>query len=187
MFLRKKHQNERRGTIERLYGAIVAQARNPVFYAQLNAPDTVEGRFDLVVLHLFLVNERLASLGDEGKVAAQELLDFFFEDMDGALREIGIGDLAVPKKMRSLAEAYLGRSAAYQAALSVRDRDALAAAISKNIYGSEAASGEARTLAHYAERSADALKQAPVAAFFEGQPPFPDPQERIAQESADNV
>jgi cytochrome b pre-mRNA-processing protein 3 len=181
MFLRKKRQNERRGTIERLYGAIVAQARNPVFYAQLNAPDTVEGRFDLVVLHLFMVNERLGSLGDEGKVLAQEVLDFFFEDMDGALREIGIGDLSVPKKMRSLAEAYLGRSAAYQAALVARDEAALAASLSKNIYGEEAVSAEARALARYAAKAFDALKETPLGLFFSGELPFVSP-EKVASD-----
>jgi cytochrome b pre-mRNA-processing protein 3 len=176
MFLLKKRQNERRGTIERLYGAIVAQARNPYFYAQLKAPDTVEGRFDLVVLHLFLVNERLAALGDEGKTLAQELLDFFFEDMDASLREIGIGDLSVPKKMRSLAEAYLGRSGVYQAALAAADREALAAALSKNIYGGEAATAESRALASYAQDAFDAVKPAPLEAFLAAEPPFPNPQ-----------
>lgn len=183
MFLRKKRQNERRGTIERLYGAIVAQARNPVFYAQLKAPDTVEGRFDLVVLHLFMVNERLAALGDEGKALAQELLDFFFEDMDASLREIGIGDLTVPKKMRSLAEAYLGRSAAYQASLGARDETALAASLSKNIYGEEAVSPEARMLAHYAAKAFDALKEAPLQFFFAGEPLFISP-EKVASHAS---
>jgi cytochrome b pre-mRNA-processing protein 3 len=181
MFLRKKRQNERRGTIERLYGAIVAQARNPVFYTQLNAPDTVEGRFDLVVLHLFMVNERLGSLGDEGKVAAQELLDFFFEDMDASLREIGIGDLSVPKKMRSLAEAYLGRSAAYQAALRTRDEAALAASLAKNVYGEETVSAEAAALARYAAKAFDALKETPLELFFLGELPFTSP-EKVASD-----
>jgi cytochrome b pre-mRNA-processing protein 3 len=180
MFLLKKRPNERRGTIERLYGAIVAQARNPVLYTQMKAPDTVEGRFDLVVLHLFLVNERLASLGEEGRALAQELLDFFFEDMDASLREIGIGDLSVPKKMRSLAEAYLGRTGAYQAALTAADEAALAAALSKNIYSSDTVSPEARALARYVQRSFDAAKPTPLEAFLRGEPVFADPEESAA-------
>jgi cytochrome b pre-mRNA-processing protein 3 len=180
MFLRKKRQNERRGTIERLYGAIVARARNPFFYAQMKAPDTVEGRFDLIVLHLFLANDRLAALGDDGKQLAQELLDFFFEDMDASLREIGIGDLSVPKKMRSLAEAYLGRSAAYQAAIAAGDEGALAAALSKNIYGEDSTTPEAKLLADYAREAANAMKQAPLEAFLAGEPTFPDPLESTA-------
>lgn len=180
MFLLKKRPNERRGTIERLYGAIVAQARNPILYTQMKAPDTVEGRFDLVVLHLFLVNERLAALGEEGGALAQELLDFFFEDMDASLREIGIGDLSVPKKMRSLAEAYLGRTAAYQAALAAADEAALAAALAKNIFGNDAVAPEARRLARYVQTSFDVAKLTPLDAFLAGAPAFADLEESAA-------
>jgi cytochrome b pre-mRNA-processing protein 3 len=179
MFLRKKRQNERRGTIERLYGAIVAQARNPVFYVRMKAPDTVEGRFDLIVLHIFLVNERLASLGDAGKALAQELLDFFFEDMDASLREIGTGDLSVPKKMRSLAEAYLGRSAAYQAALNARDPEALAVSLAKNIYGSDTLLPETRALAAYVAKANEALMRAAPETLLAGEPSFAELEETI--------
>lgn len=134
MFVRKR-QNRRRETIERLYGVIVAQARTPLFYAAWGAPDTIEGRFDVLTLHVWLVNRRLAATGPEGAAWGQELLDLCFEHMDDGLREYGIGDLAVPKKMRSLAEAYLGRAAAYDAALAAGDRVMLAAALSRNIYG----------------------------------------------------
>jgi cytochrome b pre-mRNA-processing protein 3 len=113
----------------------VAQARTPVFYRSHGVPDTLEGRFDMVVLHLFLANRRLAGLGEEGMTLGQELLDFFFADMDASLREIGIGDLAVPKKMKGFAQAYMGRAAAYEAAIDKNDVAALDAAIARNIFG----------------------------------------------------
>src|SRR4051812_22915736 len=85
------------GTIEAIYGMIVAQAREPVFYRTLGVPDTVEGRFDMVLLHLWLVLRRLRE--SEGGVAlSQALFDHFCADMDANLRELGVGDLTVPKR-----------------------------------------------------------------------------------------
>jgi cytochrome b pre-mRNA-processing protein 3 len=172
MFLFKKRDNARRKTIERLYGAIVAQARTPAFYLDFGAPDTVEGRFDVLVLHMHLVNARFAAIGEEGKSLGQELLDYFFEDMDASLREIGIGDLAVPRKMRSLAEAYLGRSAAYGAAIGQDDKPALAAAIARNVLAGSDASG-ASAFARYAVEVADHLKRQPTGDLLAGEIKFP--------------
>lgn len=178
MFSLRKRHDERRGTIERLYGVIVAQARAPVFYADLGVPDTLEGRFDLIVLHLHLVNRRLGRAEARGRELGQELLDFFFEDMDASLREIGIGDLSVPKKMRTLGEAYLGRAAAYDGALAAKDRDQLAAAIARNVYAGASAAGALR-LAHYVLSMESALEHAPDAQVVAGAIIFPDPVEAI--------
>jgi len=87
----------------RLYGSIVAQARLPVFYQELGVPDTLEGRFLVLSLHLFAVLQRLKAEGPRALALAQELTDRFSADMDTVLREIGVGDLSVPKKMRGLA------------------------------------------------------------------------------------
>jgi cytochrome b pre-mRNA-processing protein 3 len=135
MFSNFRRRNQRRETIERLYGVIVAQARLPFFYRDWAVPDTVEGRFDLLVAHLYLVSRRLSQGGEEDRETGQGLLDIFFEDMDTSLREIGIGDLSVPKKMRGLAEAYLGRVAAYDAAMVAADSLALRSALLRNVYG----------------------------------------------------
>lgn len=174
MFPFKKRDSGRRKTIERLYGAIVAQAREPVFYRDLGVPDTVEGRFDFLVLHMHLVSERLAAAGEAGVLLGQELLDRFFEDMDASLREIGIGDLSVPKKMRTLAEAYLGRSASYGPAIAGGDETALAAAIARNVLGSENAE-TAAPLAAYAIENARTLKRQPLEQFMEGHIVFHGP------------
>src|SRR6202020_656983 len=107
-----------RGTIEVIYGMIVTQAREPLFYRDLTVPDTVNGRFDLLVLHLWMVLRRLRLLPG-GPELCQALFDRFCDDMDGNLREMGVGDLAVPKRMQAFGEAFYGRIAAYDLALSL--------------------------------------------------------------------
>jgi cytochrome b pre-mRNA-processing protein 3 len=182
MFLFNKRDSGRRKTIERLYGAIVAQARQPVFYAHLGVPDTVEGRFDLLVLHMHLVNERLSKEGEAGAALGQALLDHFFEDMDASLREIGVGDLTVPKKMRTLAEAYLGRSATYGAAIAKKDKAALAGSIARNILaGADANAGE--PLARYALDAASNLEAQPSGKLLAAEIVFPVPLKATADAS----
>ena len=106
-------RNARPDTISTLYGTIVAQARLPCFYREYSVPDTVNGRFDLLVLHLAIVLDRLAEnsiLRDLG----QAIFDRFCEDMDHNLREMGVGDLAVPKEMQRMGAAFYGRAQAYR-------------------------------------------------------------------------
>ena len=179
MFLFKRRDSARRKTIERLYGAIVAQARRPAFYVDFGVPDTAEGRFDLLVLHLHLANDRLAAAGEDGIAFGQELIDYFFGDMDASLREIGIGDLKVPKKMRTLAEAFLGRSALYGEAIKAGDKAALAKALARNVVGSDdAAAGQA--LAAYAMQAEKGLRLQAPGALFAAEIHFPEPVKAAA-------
>src|SRR5258706_11967496 len=99
-----------------LHDSAVGQARGPALYARMGAPDTVEGRFELLMLHVILLVDRLKGQGERASDVSQALFDVFIRDLDGALREMGVGDLAVPKRMRELAEAFYGRAAAYAAA-----------------------------------------------------------------------
>ena len=94
-------RNPSRGTIEAIYGMIVTQAREPLFYRELGVPDTVNGRFDLLVLHLWMALRRLKSI-EGGAGVSQALFDRFCDDLDANLREMGVGDLAVPKRMQAL-------------------------------------------------------------------------------------
>src|SRR5262245_48094906 len=96
-----------------LYAAAIAQARQPVFYAGLRVPDTVDGRFELVALHVFLILQRLKS-EPEATPFAQALFDTMFADMDRNLREMGVGDLSVGKKVKAMAQGLYGRIAAYE-------------------------------------------------------------------------
>jgi cytochrome b pre-mRNA-processing protein 3 len=118
-------------TIEAIYGMIVAQARLPAFYEQFHVPDTVNGRFDMVLLHLWLVLRRLRA-NTEAAGLSQALLDHFCSDMDANLREMGVGDLSVPKRMLKFAEAFYGRTAAYDSALTAGGSE-LAQALARNI------------------------------------------------------
>jgi cytochrome b pre-mRNA-processing protein 3 len=126
----RKPRSPQRGTIEAIYGMIVAQAREPVFYRDFAVPDTVNGRFDMLLMQLWMALRRLKPIDP---ALAQDVFDHFVSDMDHNLREMGTGDLAVPKKMREFGGAFYGRAAAYDIALAA-GQEALALALSKNIY-----------------------------------------------------
>ena len=172
-----RFRREPRGpdTISVLYGMIVAQARLPCFYRDYAVADTVNGRFDLVVLHLALVLERLAqdpALRDLG----QGVFDRFCQDMDHNLREMGIGDLKVPKEMQRMGEAFYGRAQAYQAALAAADGQILVDAIARNIYaGSPPLPAAAPRLAAYMRVAVGDLQTQDSASLAGGELHFPDP------------
>lgn len=137
-------------TIPVLYGTIVAQARSPIFYTEYAVPDTVNGRFDMIVLHLALLMDRTETEGTELRRVGQDVFDRFCQEMDDNLREMGIGDLKVPKEMQKVAEAFYGRRAAYRAALAQSDDGALAQALIRNVYsGAAERAPQARRLAAY--------------------------------------
>ena len=142
-----------------LYAAIVEQARQPVFYRDLGVPDVLDGRFDLIVLHMTAATRRLAKIGDDAKQIEQGIMGLFFADMDRSLRELGVGDLSVGKKIRNMAEAYYGRSQAYETALTSEDEDPLKEALGRNVYGGTTVGEESLAkLAHYKRALTDALE-----------------------------
>jgi cytochrome b pre-mRNA-processing protein 3 len=163
--LRQKLQRAK-SPAETLYAAIVAAARRPFLYAQLQVPDTVDGRFDMLVLHMFLVLERLQ--GEQHVRLRQELTDEFFKDMDRSLREMGTGDLAVASKVRKMAEAFFGRIKAYG---EVADENALAAALARNVYVVDQ-SDVAHNLAHETTAMRQALADASDADVTQGKLPL---------------
>ncbi len=125
-----------RGRTERsgyeLYGLAVAAARDPYFYAELGVPDTLDGRFDMVGLHAFLLIRRL-STETGGQPIAQAVFDAMFSDMDLNLREMGVGDLSVGRKVRVMWEAFHGRAHAYAEAMKIGP-EALAEALERNLW-----------------------------------------------------
>ena len=126
--LKNKHPE-----VASLYFKIVKQARLPVFYENLGIPDTASGRFDLIALHAFIVMKRLKYIGTDGGKLSQALFDHMFADLDRNLREMGVGDLAVGKKIKKLAAAYYGRVKAYDAALQ-SNNVSLGAALKRNVF-----------------------------------------------------
>lgn len=173
-------RNRRADTISALYGMIVAQARRPCFYQDYAVADTINGRFDLLVLHLALVIERLNR--EPGlKELAQGLFDRFCQDMDDNLREIGIADLKVPKEMRKMGEAFYGRAQAYQAALVAPDNTALVEALVRNIYGGTAPAADVTArLAAYVRETLKDLDVQEAATLEAGKVRLPDPAGRFA-------
>ena len=158
-------------TIAGLYGTIVAQARSPFFYRGYGVPDTVAGRFDMIVLHLVLFLQRLRSESSAAQALGQEVFNLFCRDIDDNFREMGMGDLAVPREMRKVGEAFYGRAAAYEMALAADDA-ALTTALARNIFG-ESADG-ARRLAIYTRA---AVRQLAAQREFSGAGlRFPDPE-----------
>src|SRR5262249_55706515 len=141
MILHLFRRPPRDDTIASLYGTIVAQARAPAFYQTYGVPDTVNGRLEMIVLHAVLLLQRLSAGQRPGASAAvgQAIFDLFCRDMDGNLREMGVGDLAVPRAMRQIGEAFYGRQAAYRSALAAEDRAALFDALARNVFGREGA------------------------------------------------
>jgi cytochrome b pre-mRNA-processing protein 3 len=165
----------RSATISSLYGTIVAQARLPCFYREYGVPDTVNGRFDLLVLHLALVLDRLA---DEPQLRelGQVLFDHFCTDMDHNLREMGVGDLSVPRHMHRVGEAFYGRAQAYRTGLAADGQQALVEALERNIYGQGAASRTlAARLAAYMRGTVGELRVQPASQVLAGKLTMPDP------------
>lgn len=171
-FLRRS-RNER--IIARLHGEIVAAVRQPELYTEYAVADTFDGRFEMLALMSTLAIRRLARLPAPGPDLAQELTDALFQKLDDDLREMGVGDLAVPKRIKKLASNLLGRRNAYDAALN-RDDDAdLAAALARNVHANVLAPDDPRALrlARYARSIESALSAAEIEAFVDGPVPFP--------------
>jgi cytochrome b pre-mRNA-processing protein 3 len=163
--------------IASLYGMIVAQARATPFYRSYGVPDTVNGRFEMVVLHAVLVLHRLESEPAPLRGLGQALFDRFCGDMDGSLREMGVGDLAVPARMRKVGEAFYGRMAAYTAALAAPDLAPLVAALARNVF--EAQTGTelgASRLAAYVRAVAGQLADQDGESLGRAELNFPDPE-----------
>lgn len=148
-FNRFRNPAQPQSTIEAIYGMIVAQAREPAFYASLGVPDTVNGRFDMLLLHLWMVLRQFRASPD-GEAMGQALFDRFCADMDDNLREMGVGDLTVPKRMQEFGEAFYGRTAAYDAALAAGEGE-LAVAIGRNILDGQHDASAAQIAAYVKE------------------------------------
>ena len=142
-----------------LYVTLVTQSRSPSFYKDCGVADSVDGRFDMIAIHCFLVMNRLKNSGKEAAQLSQALFDEMFNDMDRGLRELGVGDMGVGKRVRAMAKAYMGRVDAYDRALD-DGGEALEEALLRNLYrGEEQAQRHAETMATYMRREQTALAE----------------------------
>ncbi len=153
--LKKKniHENAARG----VYAGLLERTRQPAFYAVRGVPDTFDGRFDLLLFHLFLVIRRMKEEGAEGAAFGQAVFDAAFADMDQTLREMGIGDMGVPKHMRRMMKAFNGRMQAYDE--SFDDAAGFKAALRRNLFGAapQTPLESVEVMAKYARSCAAAL------------------------------
>ncbi|MBB4209978.1 cytochrome b pre-mRNA-processing protein 3 [Rhodothalassium salexigens DSM 2132] len=181
MFSRWRQNRTRREQAKRLYDRAVAAARRPVFYDVFGVPDTVDGRFDALILHVFAL---IHSLDGRDEPAAAELQQRVQEcmvvDFDRSLREAGVGDLSVGKKIKSMAQAFGGRFEGYRAAL-IGDRD-LAEAVARNLFGVETIDDapHAKAMADYLCQAIDHLAAEPVERFEADRITFPSPRAETA-------
>lgn len=157
-----------------LYESAVERARDPLFYTGFGVADTVEGRFELYSLHVILLLHRLKGEGAQAGETAQVLFDIFISQLDHALREIGVGDLSVAKKMRKLGEAFYGRAKAYDAALDAESAAELEALLGRTVFEGDVAADRIPALAAYVRRVVAALAAEPLDTILEGRVDWPD-------------
>lgn len=161
-----------------LYVGLVSQARHPDLYARLDVPDSLDGRFDSVALHVFLVLNRLKREDRSAAAAlAQNLVDAFVDDMDRSVRELGVGDMGVSRRVKQMAQALYGRAAVYEEAVADPDDKRLVAALARNLYGTRETTSPANlaAAARYVRAAIAALAAQDIADIVEGRMAFPEP------------
>lgn len=151
MILRFFKRNQSRDLIESVYTRIAMASRHPGLYLSADVPDTVEGRFESLCVHMTLAFRRLRALPAPADDVGRDLVDAFFRALDESLREMGVGDLSVAKKMKPLAEAFYGRARTYDPLLDARDEAGLASALARNVTGGEEPAGRLAAYAMEAE------------------------------------
>jgi len=180
LFPRDPHEPEAR----LLYGHVVSQARAPRFYENLGVPDSVDGRFELLLLHAFLMFDRLRVEGDEARELSDSLFALMVYDFDQSLRVSGVGDLGVGPRMKRMGEAFYGRLHAYTTAAGTGS-GALAAALRRNLYGTCGQVDEAvlSAMADYVLAERLRLRSLPVTALLTQNAVFGAPPERFGPEA----
>jgi cytochrome b pre-mRNA-processing protein 3 len=170
-------RNSNQDIVDSLYERIVAAARRPVFYSHWNVPDTPLGRFEMLSLHMLLFLHRCRRDDAALRDIAQELTDNFFTDVDHSLRELGIGDAGVPKRMKRLARMFYGRAHAYGEAIDAGDAAVLARALARNVLPAAAEWPEAALLASYVLEADSMLATQSVQEIATGRVDFPHRQD----------
>ena len=171
LFKRKKANQ---ALVERQYELLTEAARMPAFYEAMDVPDTVMGRFEMVSVHLMLYLRRSHSAGVAAQGIAQEIVDAFFQDVDHSIRELGIGDAGVPKRMKKFARMFYGRVKSYGEAIGGGDAAALALALQRNIHPDQPGTAPSmQALADWMMRTAPRLEDVPDETLAAGRLAFP--------------
>jgi cytochrome b pre-mRNA-processing protein 3 len=169
-----KHRRGVLASADRLHASAVTAARALKFYTEMGAPDSIEGRFELLTLHVILLVERLRAGSPDGEELRQALFDTYVSHLDGAMREMGVGDLAMGKRMRKLGEAFYGRAAAYATALAkLPELKELESILSRTVL--EGAEVDPASLAAYIAMTHVALAECPLERLWVGEPAWVTP------------
>ncbi len=160
-----------------LYGSIVAQARQPYFYRDFNVLDTVEGRYDMIIIHAFLLFHRLKNEDENAKQLSQMVFDTMFKDLDQSLREMGVGDMGIGRRIKKMASSFYGRVSAYDKALEAEDNSDLEQVIARNVFNKT--NPDALVLKHlgsYMRTNVENLKLSSVDDILTGKISFVNPE-----------
>jgi cytochrome b pre-mRNA-processing protein 3 len=167
----------RKEAAEKIYDAIVAQSRNPAFYLRCGVPDTLSGRFDMLVIHMFVVLQILKLGGREGQLLAQEIVEAFIREMDTMVRDLGVSDRNVPKEVRKIAQLFYGQLLAYSTALQRNDTKGLASEVWKSFQsgeGAASASIAADSISTYMRQAIKNIQEMPLNMLLQGNIRFPE-------------
>lgn len=167
----------RKEAAEKIYDAIVAQSRYPAFYIRCGVPDTLSGRFDMLVIHMFVVLQILKLGGREGQLLAQEIVEAFIREMDTMVRDLGVSDRNVPKEVRKIAQLFYGQLLAYATALQRNDGKVLANEVWKSFQSAEGAGNApiaADSISNYIRQSIKSIQEMPLNMLLQGNIRFPE-------------
>lgn len=178
---RRASRNRNQKIVDATYGAVVACARNPVFFADWGVPDTPLGRFEAIGLHLILYLHRMRDVASPAGDLASDVLDEFFREVDHSIRELGVGDPAVPKRMKKLARMFYGRLERYWPALDERDTEILGQSLAQNIAPTAPETIDRFALSAYMLQAVDCLAGVSDAELLAGTVRFPDPVAEVAE------
>lgn len=170
-----KKKNHNQAIVNRQYATLTSAARIPFFFTDLDVPDTVMGRFEMLTVVMILFFRRTANSAASGQELAQEIVDAFFQDIDHSIRELGIGDQTVPKRMKKLAGMFYGRLETYAAALEEKNAEKLASALQRNIYPQKQDAPSMRGLAEWMIAAEAALAEVSEDEISRGGAVLPQP------------
>lgn len=173
-----KARRNNRQIVDRQYALLTGAAREPVFYLGFHVPDTVMGRFEMLSLVMILYFRRTAKSPASGQEVAQEIIDAFFQDIDHSIRELGIGDQSVPKRMKKLAGMFYGRLETYSDALALKNSEGLAVALKRNIHPDSKEAADMLALAQWAVNAEAELAGMTEDVVVTGMVKLPTPEEQ---------
>lgn len=173
---RRKKENPNPKIVARLYSSLIAAGRQPALYADWGVPDTPIGRYEAIGLHLILFLHRTRGASPALEQMSQDVLDEFFLELDHSVRELGVGDAGVPKRMKKLGKMFYGRMGPYWKAIDAKDSEALEAALGRNITPEDAQALSKKALASYMLISADHLAAIADDQLLRGEISFPEAQ-----------